>query len=280
LERRDFGEGSEGRSEDRVFSEDLTYDGLGFMTVYNPTHFLLLQNEIFATLAANPPPPLTSITLNNVIAIPDDIYAQEDFHKIFQASKQLGISVLSDAGDSCSYWHDPLVKFWNQSVPHMVRSATAVTALTIRSDQAVGTCPALSFKDTFLPHLTSLALHRFALDPEFPAEDVVEWILRHKATLTRLELHRCSIDGGEDGNFPRPWHAVLALFEAELGALRDFLFNPDRRWTYDGMLRDPRFEYTRLYESGYTEEEEEVPGEALDLPALESLMTVVNSRTR
>ncbi|KAJ6489156.1 hypothetical protein C8R47DRAFT_1320240 [Mycena vitilis] len=242
-----------------------------------PSHFLRLQNELFAILAASPPPALTSLTLNNLIAVPDDIYGQEDFHTLFASLRELEISVISDTSFEGSYCQDPLVVFWEDSVAHMVRSATAATALTIRSDQPVGACPALSTNGTLLPQLTSLALQNFTL-----VDDVVDFILRHKATLTRLELKECSIDGGEAGDFPSPWHAVFALFRTELSALTTFVLGhavEDR--DEDAFERDQRFEYTRLDLGwGYMPWDEQVYGEDQDLPALEELMVVVASRTR
>ncbi|KAJ6523299.1 hypothetical protein B0H19DRAFT_1201765 [Mycena capillaripes] len=237
------------------YQEDITYD-----TPEEPTHFLLLQNELFATLAANPPLPLVSLILNNVLAVPDAIYAENDFHQIFLPLQELEISVLSDVDYEGSYFQEPLVDFWKDSVAHMVRSATAVTALTICSDQPVGAYPALSFKDMSFPRLASLSLHQFV----FSDSDVVEFILRHKATLTRLELHDCSIDGGENGDFSHLWYAVLTRFEVELHALRAFVFENGTEREEDAFERDPRFE--------------EIAGEHQDLPALESLMAVVASR--
>ncbi|KAJ7666683.1 hypothetical protein DFH06DRAFT_250100 [Mycena polygramma] len=250
---------------------------LNFNSSYEekPSHFLRLQNEVFAALAASPPPPITSLTLNNLIAVPDDIYAQEDFRRLFASLRELEISVISDTETEGSYIRDPLTTFWEDSVSHMVRSATAATALTIRSDQFVGACPALSTNGTFLPHLTSLALHKFTLEG-----DVMDLILRHKATLTRLELKECSIDGGFDGDFSDPWHAVFARFRTELSALTNFVFDHAvEERDEDAFERDPRFEYTLQDPGwGYMSWEEEVAGEHQDLPALEELMAVVASR--
>ncbi|KAF8146945.1 hypothetical protein K438DRAFT_1868322 [Mycena galopus ATCC 62051] len=163
----------------------------------------------------------------------------------------------------------------------MVRSATAITSLTIISDQGVGSRPAMALDDIFLPHLSSLVLHQFVFHPY-----VVDFVLRHKATLARLELHECSLDGGErsldgdglpdllapnggfDGVFPQPWHAVFASFEAELSALRHFAFLPTEfRYSWE----DPEFGYEHWDEAA------EAVGKG-DRPALESLMAVVESR--
>ncbi|KAJ6489165.1 hypothetical protein C8R47DRAFT_477029 [Mycena vitilis] len=241
-----------------------------------PSHFLRLQNEMLATLAASPPPPITSLILNNLIAVPDDIYAQEEFRRLFASLRELEISVISDTEVEGSYMLDPLTTFWEKSVGHMVRGATAATALTIRSDQSVGAGPTLPTIGTFLPHLTSLVLHKCALQ-----SDVVNLILRHKATLTRLELKDCSIDGGENGDyFPDPWHAVFALFRTELSALTNFVFDhaveePDE----DIFGRNSRFEYTMQDPGwGYMQWDEEIAGGHQDLPALEELMAVVANR--
>jgi hypothetical protein len=247
----------------------------------DPTHFLKLQSDIFTALAAHPLPSLVSMALNNLLAIPDEIYAKEEFQQIFRSLEELHVSVLSDTNGEGSYYQEPLVEFWETSVPHVVRSAVALTALTIRSDLPVGSGPMLTTKDLFHPHLASLALHQFKFDPALPDSDMVAFILRHKATLTRLELHGCSIDGGEDGEFPRPWNAVLKQFETELGALREFVLQNENETESDedAVGRDPRFEYTRLNAGfGFMPWDEEVDTEDLDLPALESLMAVVESR--
>ncbi|KAF7340873.1 hypothetical protein MSAN_02116800 [Mycena sanguinolenta] len=245
------------------------------------THFLKLQDEIFATLAAHPPPPLVSLALTNLLALPSDIYAKESFHLIFRSVRQLDISALSNLDLEGSYSEECHLEFWDTSVAHMIRGATSITELTVRSDQLFFV---ETVKNIFLPHLVSLSLHQFILEPALPESDVVAFILRHKATLTRLELHGCSICGGEHYEFPRPWHAVLGLFEAELGALCEFVLvgeveeGPDL--AEDAYERDRSlFNYTNLNPGiGYMPHEQEVPTEGLDLPALESLMAVVRSR--
>ncbi|KAJ7876582.1 hypothetical protein B0H13DRAFT_1893635 [Mycena leptocephala] len=237
----------------------------------NPSHFLLLQIELFAALAADPPPSLISLTLNNVIAIPHNIYAQENFHSVFRHLQNLDISVLSDVYYEGSHCQEPFVEFWSESVLDMIRSATTVSALTIRSDQPQ---PPLSLEDTFLPHLASLTLHQLEL------ASVVDFVVLHKATLARLELHECSVNGGPDCEFPSPWHAFLTVFESELGALCNFVVE-NKEWDPDDceVDRDPRFKYMREdIGFGYTHWEKEVPGEDQDLCSLESLMAVVKSR--
>ncbi|KAJ7255882.1 hypothetical protein B0H12DRAFT_1113275 [Mycena haematopus] len=244
-----------------------------------PSRYLLLQQGIFRAMAANPlPPSLVSMTLNNLISIPDGIYLDADFHRILAQLHSLHISVLSNADDEGAYFQEPIVEFWDTSMSAIIRSATSLTTLTIQSDQPVGSCPALSFMDASLPQLASLTLHNF--DLQDTGEDAVAFIIRHKATLSRLALRGCSIDGGEDGTFTRPWHAVLELFEKELDHLREFVFRSGDAWEGDHEFeRDSRFRYTRLDPGwGYLPWSEELETEGLDLPALESLLAVVEGR--
>ncbi|KAJ7711970.1 hypothetical protein B0H16DRAFT_1626625 [Mycena metata] len=256
---------------------ETTEDGIELAT--SPSHFLLLQQDIFAGLAATSLS-LDSLTLNHLLAFPSDLYLQEDFYPIFRPLQVLDVSVLSDGNyDGAWYAFEPINGFWEQSMAQILRSAASLTALTIRSDQPVGSCPALS-ADSFHPKLTSLSLHNFSLDPHSPERDAVDFILRHKSTLAHLELHGCSIDGGEGGDFPRPWHVVLTLFAAELGCLRTFVFENEEEEEEPLVFeRDPRFRYTKLDVGwGYTSWEGQVNGAHQDLPALESLMAVVKSR--
>ncbi|KAJ6495381.1 hypothetical protein C8R45DRAFT_987161 [Mycena sanguinolenta] len=246
------------------------------------SRYFRLQQDIFRTLAASPPQlSLISLRLSNLLSIPDDIYIDANFRRIFEPLHSLDISTLSQDPDGRSDHYDGLlVQFWNLSMPAIVRSAVGLSTLTIRSDQPVGTYPAMPFKDTVFPRLSSLALHNFAIQPSSPDADVAAFIVRHKRTLTRLELHGCSIDGGEDGIFPRPWHAVLELLEKELDILREFEF--EERTAPEGkkeLQRDPRFWYTGADLGwGYTLWDAELETESLDLPALESLQAAVKSR--
>ncbi|KAJ6495901.1 hypothetical protein DFH09DRAFT_1205342 [Mycena vulgaris] len=154
--------------------------------------------------------------------MPNPIYTQGAFHNVFRRLETLYISVMSGLTAP--------VEFWGTSIPHMVRSAGAHTSLTIRSDRAVGAYPAMSFKDTFLPQLTSLRLGYLMLQPLVPEYDVIAFIIVYKVTLTHPELRRCSIDGDTDKQFPRRWCTVFAIFEADLECLQTFVFatEPDR----------------------------------------------------
>ncbi|KAJ7457346.1 hypothetical protein FB451DRAFT_1406786 [Mycena latifolia] len=209
-----------------------------------PSHFLRLQLDLFATLAVSAPASVLSLILNNVLDVPDAIYEQA-FRGVLRRLQTLEISVLCCTDYGGSYAEASLGPFWDTSMAHMIRSADKLTSLTLRSDQPVGACLAISFKDFQLPNLAALTIESFVLEPRRPISDVAAFIVAHKATLTHLELRGCSIDGREGSQFPHPWRAVFKLFEAELVALHTFVLRAagkermpclhTRRWSRVGI---------------------------------------------
>ncbi|KAJ6495911.1 hypothetical protein DFH09DRAFT_1448470 [Mycena vulgaris] len=175
---------------------------------------------VFAALAASPPPSLVSLTLNSIIAKPDTIYASAGFQRIFQPLTTLHLSTLSDTYGDGAYARDPLNEFWDDVIPRILHSAPSLTALTISSDQPFGLMP---LDSVHLPHLASLTFHNFVVDVTIPWADIVEFIVRHGASLTHLALDECNLLGDyATWVFPRPWHVVLRRFEQELPHLRTF----------------------------------------------------------
>ncbi|KAF8190395.1 hypothetical protein K438DRAFT_1971256 [Mycena galopus ATCC 62051] len=75
---------------------------------------------------------------------------------------------------------------------------------------------------TQLPTLTTLSLEYFISDHGRADYDIVEFILRHKATLTRFKFVDCYVYGVARSVYLRPWHAVLQRFQQELSGLRSF----------------------------------------------------------
>ncbi|KAJ7457349.1 hypothetical protein FB451DRAFT_593363 [Mycena latifolia] len=230
----------------------------------NPSHFLCLQLALFAALAANPCPALVSLTLNNVIAMPDDIYTTETFQRFFRPLERLHLSVLSDTDGEGAYYLEPLNDFWEKSLAHILRSAHYVTTLTLRSDQPIGF--SLSLDTVHLPRLADLSLHNLIIADTTAGADIAEFIVRHGATLARLELDACSVFR-EDAGVTRPWHAVLRRFKEELPHLRSFQLTP----LPPGYIElDPGHYYMEITET--------VGPEADDSAALQSLMAVLEAR--
>ncbi|KAJ7314920.1 hypothetical protein DFH08DRAFT_820893 [Mycena albidolilacea] len=140
---------------------------------------------------------------------------------------------------------------------------------TLSNMEDKGTC---SFR---ILHLVSLMLYNLVIEPAVVDTDMMVFILHHMGTLTRLALHRCPINSGEDGVFLHLWHAVLVLFQAELDGLHNFVFvnNNPRNRVFEC---DAWFVYMWLDHGwGYMLWEEELVTEGLELPALESLQVVI-----
>ncbi|KAF7296444.1 Pribosyltran domain-containing protein [Mycena chlorophos] len=235
-----------------------------------PTHFLRLQIDIFEALASSPPPPLVALELHNLIAMPNPIFLNESFRGIFRSLQSLEISVLSDVDAEGSYYQEPLVDFWDTSMTNIVLSATNVSALTLKSDQAAGIGPALCIGGLSLSNLKSLSLTKFAFGALAPDYDVEVFIVSHP-TLERLEMRECTIDGGEAMEFPRPWGMLFRAFKERLERLKEFVWAPDAERLYTRL--DPGWGYMAC------EGDELPPAAERDQAALESLLAVVKSRT-
>ncbi|KAJ7026959.1 hypothetical protein C8F04DRAFT_100641 [Mycena alexandri] len=242
---------------------------------------LFLQMELFSELAAHPPPTLVSLTLDNLIPFDTHTYVEETFQHIFRTLKTLRISVLSRVYTNV----ESNRLFWASSIPHMLRSAReCLTSLTLLSDQPVGVGPIVHLAELHFPSLVSLRLRHFVLDPPVVADehsdhDVLAFILRHGATLTRLALDECAVYGGSAGTaaYLRPWHVVLRRMEAELPALRSLELTADE---HVGRVARPLGYLDLNAWDIYRRVGFEVGYEAEDAVALHNLMFVVESRRK
>ncbi|KAJ6456638.1 hypothetical protein C8R47DRAFT_1165248 [Mycena vitilis] len=243
-----------------------------------PSHFLLLQQGLFEALAAQPPPPLDSLTLHHIISAPNDIYTHEGFQNIFRPLTTLSISVLSENQSGNAYLSAPLGQFWDTSIPSMLKNARCLTSLSLRTNYPVGVVPALPITTINIRALTALSLYNFVLDPSSADHDILDLVVRHKATLTHLKLSACEVFGGEARVYQRPWHAVLRRLETELSSLHSFqLMENDR--SPDGFHEETRgpFGYLFLVDGHhYHADDHAEPGE--DRAALRSLMSAVAAR--
>ncbi|KAF8146971.1 hypothetical protein K438DRAFT_1868373 [Mycena galopus ATCC 62051] len=238
----------------------------------NPSHFLLLQLGLFEVLVVHPPLPLVSLTLHHLIPIPHNIYAKEAFQNL-RPLTTLDVSVLYQGGPN-GHQKQPLCDFWEACVPSILKNAPNLTSLTIGSKYPIGVSPALPFADIHFPFLTALSLFNFTLDSARAGYDVVEFIVRHKATLTHLELTNCYVYGGEMRVYPRAWHHILQRFEQELPGLRSSRLLTD-------MARTFRLKKAYIFRTpGYyfIDKQASTRFRDLDITALQSLRSVVESR--
>ncbi|KAJ7869099.1 hypothetical protein B0H14DRAFT_3581707 [Mycena olivaceomarginata] len=174
-----------------------------------------------------------------------------------------------------SFGNQPqLSDFWESSIPSILKSATNLTSLTIRSNYPVGVLPAFPVAHIHLPMLAALTLDNFVLHPARADYDIAEFIVRHKATLTHLELTDCWVLCGEQGVYARPWHSLFQLFQQELVGLRSLrmltTISGSYLWHFCGyivLVPESRF--------FYYDHEAAVQARDLDDAAFESLMSTV-----
>ncbi|KAJ7762282.1 hypothetical protein DFH07DRAFT_771075 [Mycena maculata] len=267
----------------------------------DPSYLLQLQFDILAALSAHPLPSLFSLSLNNMVAVPNKIYALENFHMVFRLLDYLRISIRSDvlcatAQENGDDIEDRVMDFWDRSIPYIIRNAPAISSLTLCDDgnqsEYVFDPVRSPLKAIILPRLTSLSLYDFSFESDaLPKTDLVGFILSQKATLTHLVLDGCFIllDTFNSNYFPRFWHTVLRTFMHDLCVLQHFTLNSSvtssspSTPTSNGSAfrRDPRFQYKHtmhnhvsleyhVYDSG-----EPIDGEEGDLKALEALLATV-----
>ncbi|KAJ7810767.1 hypothetical protein B0H14DRAFT_1480731 [Mycena olivaceomarginata] len=259
----------QGDALDTAFSGLAKFRNLRVLRLQFNSDSLPVQLRLFTVLAAHPPPPLISLTLYNIIPIPDGIYATKAFQNIFRSLTTLCISVSSGNQPQLS-------DFWEYSIPSILKSATNLTSLTIRSNYPVGVLPAFPVAHIHLPMLAALTLDNFVLHPARADYDIADFIVRHKATLTHLELADCWVFRGELGVYARPWHSLFQLFEQELVGLRSL--SKTVSWyssRFCGYLFFPGPDSAHTYDN-----EAAVQAKDLDDVALESLMSTMELRTQ
>ncbi|KAJ6571889.1 hypothetical protein B0H19DRAFT_1131783 [Mycena capillaripes] len=208
----------------------------------------VLFSSMFEILSTNPPA-IVSPTFSTImiIGMPSDVYALKEFHDAFQSLKTLHISVISNVQSDGAYFQDRLVRFWHTCA----RQKCSIIPLRLppwgRRHQEVGSEPVMSFDGIPLPHLGRLSPFTAPCSPPTRKTDVLEYILRHRGTLARFALDKCSIFVHADGACACPWNAVL-LVKDELPALQDFALTTSIPPHVFGFPRDLRLRYLIVFE--------------------------------
>ena len=138
------------------------------------------------------------------------------FADILKSVKHLSVSVLSDVDVDYEGGYDrrPLQLFWGYTVSDLIiEPVKDLVSLTLRSDQYIGLIPQSFFNDLSFPHLTSLSLTSIIFDCSYYPDNVKpdssseDFIIRHKSTLTYLELIACPmhVNPGTLGAYFRSW---------------------------------------------------------------------------
>jgi len=116
---------------------------------------------------------------------------------IFPTQRRLQLSVVFDSAPDldtfCGRWRH----FWSTLSLRMmpVQTQVVLTELTLHSVAFVGALDGLSLHELHFPRLTMLSLRKIVFNPIRDDED---FVLRHAATLARLELLKCKVLIGLD----------------------------------------------------------------------------------
>ncbi|KAF8266156.1 hypothetical protein EI94DRAFT_1803563 [Lactarius quietus] len=227
----------------------LTFFPVGrYLRDYDIDGCLALQVSILGALSysfsVRAPLNLTSLSLHILRTWNVTPLDTPPFQSVLKTLRRLELTVRYDGGmDDC--W----IPFWGTLCHRMVLSPTqhALTELTLQSEIPVGVSLGLSFAGLYFPRLSSLSLGNIVFEPSVGVES---FILRHAATLMRLELMACTLPIGD--NNPTYWEHIWDRFAAVLTALVALRVNengdngPEDRYV-EGF--SPTIAYIR---SGYT----------------------------
>ena len=212
-----------------VYNNRLRSDGRG------PSR-LALQVSILGALAASfsvcVPPKLTSFSLHNLRTSDLSPLKSPSFQTVLTTLWRLQVSVLFDSDPVPVMFSDRWCNFWSTFFPRMILAPTqhSLTELTLHSDEDVGASSGLSLAGQLFPHLCALSLRKLVFEPLVGVEP---FVLRHAATLARLELLACKLPARADRLLtqwaPSPsttpardeacWKPIWDRFAGELTAL-------------------------------------------------------------
>ncbi|KAH8997864.1 hypothetical protein EDB86DRAFT_2828712 [Lactarius hatsudake] len=192
-----------------------------------------LQSSILSALVSSfsvCTPNLTSLFLHNLRTSDLSSLESPSFQTILTTLRRFQLSPLFDPPNSVTV-DDSWSYFWGNICPRMLTPMQySLTELTLHSNVHVGALAGLSFDGLHFPRLCAVSLGRVVFDTSVGVQD---FILRHAATLARLELLMCKLpitltpsifssiavtvnDPSSDAD---NWARVWDCFEAKLTAL-------------------------------------------------------------
>ena len=156
---------------------------------------LSLQASILGSLAASfsvrASSKLTSLSLLNIRASDPTPLETLPLQNILPTLQCLQLSAVSDISPDPGTFRDRWHYFWSTLSSCMVPVQTQIvlTELTLHSDKCVGVFDGLLLPELHFPRLAVLSLRNIVFNP---IQDEV-FVLRHAATLVRLELLTCKV---------------------------------------------------------------------------------------
>ncbi|KAA1473994.1 hypothetical protein DENSPDRAFT_840541 [Dentipellis sp. KUC8613] len=233
--------------------------------------------------AASPSLTLHSLTFLNLTSFPNEVFEQSTFQSLLSSLQHFHV-----ANKTVGFAHegfnslDPYVDFWERTIPRLFllpasAPTAALTSLALHSDEDIGLIPEFSFAGLHYPRLTSLSLRRIFFHETTGTE---EFILRHKDTLTRLELKECRIAVEEFAEAPSEyWSAVYRHLADGLEHLIDLVVVERADESLDPIIPERPLRYAHLDPGyGFMPAFDVISGEEHDAAALEDFRAVVNAR--
>ncbi|KAH9173974.1 hypothetical protein EDB89DRAFT_646754 [Lactarius sanguifluus] len=197
---------------------------------------LALQSSVLGALASSfsiRAPKLMSLSLHNLRIRDLSPLESPPFQTVLTTLRHFQLSVLFDSVPGSDTYFGRWCNFWGTLCPRMILAPMqhSLTELTLHSDVYVGAFSRLSFAGLYFSHLGALSLRMVVFEPSVDAK---HFILRHAATLARLELLVCKLSLNPDIFLSPPptthardesgseldyWEYIWDRFAAELTAL-------------------------------------------------------------
>jgi hypothetical protein len=262
--------------------EENTWTRIGSFTYDDcPSRHQLLQLDVLEGLACNPNPlpELQSLHINSWFAFCHELYAAAPFERML-ASLQDICFLVQDTDRKGGHDYRPAADFWKDIVgPRILRLAVNLTSLAMKSSVEFASLSRLDLNSITIPSLAELSFTNFVWDdgiayPQRVIPEAEDFIVRHKNTLKRLELHNCKISVPQDRSTPvHSWAAVWNRFAKELTVLVNLAV------TYNFKMRYACFNQGYSFGSDSDSTSSSfLAGTEQDTPALEALIEITLER--
>ena len=162
---------------------------------------------------------IRSLTLNNVVLMSSACY---DFVSSVTNSPLHHFSMSIVANSELGAWSGS--KALNGSISSLLPVSNAnLKSLVLRSPQGLYHSLNTQLRSSNYPGLETLVLENIVFDPTPSVDGIEDFIVRHKASLRRLELHSCSSYVPSISTPIRRWSTIWNRLEEELVSLTEIV---------------------------------------------------------
>ncbi|KIM89985.1 hypothetical protein PILCRDRAFT_812780 [Piloderma croceum F 1598] len=236
-------------------------------TSSRPSTHLWVQKSVLASLTSEPCPlTIKDLSLAHLICVNDGTYETPAFQSVISSLHSLSFLTVSNIKPGClSVWLGWFHEFWPSTAPErfLVPALSSLTSLSFGGDEYIDN---FNFDACYFPRLTSLKLRGIVFSMFHTIDD---FVIKHGATLRRLELE----DNGMDSTDDYYWSEVWERFQTELAVLEKLVVH---RTDYVGerccqpyIRLDDNWIF-KIYDEGREQKE--------DADALEKLQAAVELR--